>query len=117
MPRVEANDKNILEIMKRAKSLEISPREAEKKLGEYLLSDKSVPITEYFRRVGMWEKLSLELAPFHEKYAEKHNLSGKLNNFEACSALCGTTDESFYETPGAKEMTKLLIEMGRENKK
>jgi len=36
---------------------------------------------------------------------------------EIPSVLCGTTDEYFYETPEAKEMTQILIEMSREKRK
>jgi hypothetical protein len=75
---IEVTDKNILEIIRKAKTFEVSPREAEKQSSEYMLSDKSVPIGEYFRRVSLWEKITTEAYPLNEIYVEKHNLSGRL---------------------------------------
>ena len=45
------------------------------------------------------------------------NENGTYQSSEIPSVLCGTTDESFYETPEAKEITRALIEMGREKRK
>jgi hypothetical protein len=83
---VTVTDKNILEIIEKTETFEISPREADEKLQKYLLSDKSVSLSEYFKRMNLWEAIVTEwevpcrgrLDSVHEMYVEKHGLSGRL---------------------------------------
>ena len=83
---VVVTDKKILDIVERAENVDISPREASKMLSDYLLSDGSGSVSEYFERVRIWEAITKEFdtprgsrsTSLHERYAEKHDLSGRL---------------------------------------
>ena len=84
--KVVVTDKNILDIIQKTEKLEICSGEASEQLREYLLSDRSVSLSEYFRRVSLWEAITKEfcipcrgrLTSINERYAEKHSLSGNL---------------------------------------
>jgi hypothetical protein len=84
--KIVVTDKFILDIIRKTEKLEMSPEEASEQLKKYLLSDESVDVGEYFRRISLWEKITTEfyiscrgrLTPINERYVEKHGLSGKL---------------------------------------
>lgn len=83
---VKVTDRKILDIVEKTENLEISPEEASEQLTEYLLSDHSIPLSEYCEKLNLWETIVLEfktpcrgrLTSSNERYAIKHGLSGRL---------------------------------------
>lgn len=75
---VKVTDKNILEIIEKTENFEISPEEASQRLQDYLLSNKSASIGEYFNKMNLWEAITVEwynpcrgrLTPINERYAK-----------------------------------------------
>lgn len=94
---VEIKNQHILELLESAENLEISPREAESKIRNYLFSNRNLGITETFEKLNLLEKMTEgffapgggRATPLVERYAEMHKLSARID----------TDPEDIYDCP------------------